>query len=379
VVIIGTLAVSVPIGRQQASWIHASQVRVAETSTTLGSIKWLRLSGLNDMAFCRLRSLRTHELAVSERFRYLLGVSLILCKLLKDAKKVDVEANYFLTSAICTPIIGPILTLAAFSALAVRAHSIFTISRAFTSVSLILLLNQPLSRVILALPTISSALASFQRVQKFLTSSDRVDTRLDADCGLTSELGAGGTNTPSTWNLSNVTLLDPSMINTSIEPEKEIQAKSPYTDSFSAVASVQGKFSWKGNCEPVIDIGKLELTGQTLILVLGPVGCGKSTLLKAVLGELPLVEGLIERNYKGVAYCDQTPWLPNDTIRNIITAGSEFNEEWYRRVISSCELEMDIASWPMGDQTLVGTKGISMSGGQKQRMVCLSGSVLSTG
>ena len=99
VVIIGTLAVSVPIGRQQASWIHASQVRVAETSKTLGSVKWLRLSGLNDMAFCRLRSLRTHELAVSERFRYLLGVSLILCKLLKEAEKVDVEANYFLTSS----------------------------------------------------------------------------------------------------------------------------------------------------------------------------------------------------------------------------------------------------------------------------------------
>jgi ATP-binding cassette, subfamily C (CFTR/MRP), member 1 len=86
---VGTVFVAIPTGKAQALWTKASQDRVTATSKTLGSIKWLRISGLNDMAFSLIRKLRAREMEVSLRFRLLLGISMILRMLrLPRMKKV---------------------------------------------------------------------------------------------------------------------------------------------------------------------------------------------------------------------------------------------------------------------------------------------------
>lgn len=77
-VFMGFLAVY--IGKAQADWIQASQDRVTTTSKTLSSIKWLKMSGLNDVSFSIIQKLRARELKVSRRFRMLMGGSLMLCK-----------------------------------------------------------------------------------------------------------------------------------------------------------------------------------------------------------------------------------------------------------------------------------------------------------
>jgi hypothetical protein len=77
-VLISTGILAVPTGKAQAAWIQASQERVTVTSKTLSSIKCLKVSGLNDTAFSMLRKLRSHELKVSERFRMLMGVSMMI-------------------------------------------------------------------------------------------------------------------------------------------------------------------------------------------------------------------------------------------------------------------------------------------------------------
>lgn len=136
------------------------------------------------------------------------------------------------------------------------------------------------------------------------------------------------------------------------------------------IASVHGKFSWTEEEEPVLDIEEWNIQRRTLTMVLGPVGCGKSTLLKALLGELGGFKGTIRANFSGAAYCDQSPWIPNDTVRNIIIGGSDWDEAWYQRVIHACALEHDLLTWPKGHDTVAGSQGISMSGGQKQRLVC---------
>lgn len=78
--IVGTIFVSIPTGQAQANWIQASQDRVTATSKTLGAVKWLKISGLSDMAFSLIRRLRTRELAISLRYRLLLGSTMVLCK-----------------------------------------------------------------------------------------------------------------------------------------------------------------------------------------------------------------------------------------------------------------------------------------------------------
>jgi len=79
VTLIGTAFLAAPLGNASAAWIKASQDRVTATSKTLGGIKWLKMSGLSDMAFSAIMKLRKHELDVSKKLRILLGVIVMIC------------------------------------------------------------------------------------------------------------------------------------------------------------------------------------------------------------------------------------------------------------------------------------------------------------
>lgn len=135
------------------------------------------------------------------------------------------------------------------------------------------------------------------------------------------------------------------------------------------IVSLAGRFSWPGATTPVIDIAKWNIRRKTITMLVGPVGCGKTTLLKCLLGELSAFEGTLHTSYVGVAYCDQVPWLPNESVRQVIVSNSIFNESWYRKVLKACALEQDLHQWSKGEESPVGSKGISLSGGQKQRLV----------
>ena len=43
-------------------------------------------------------------------------------------------------------------------------------------------------------------------------------------------------------------------------------------------------------------------------------------------------------------------------------------DKWYKRVVNACALEHDFQQWEFGDMTLVGEKGVALSGGQKARV-----------
>lgn len=70
-----------------------------------------------------------------------------------------------------------------------------------------------------------------------------------------------------------------------------------------------------------------------------------------------------------MAFCAQTPWLQNKSIRENVLGVSDYDEKWYRRVLSYCSLEEDIDEFADGDETTVGSKGVALSGGQKSRLV----------
>lgn len=69
-----------------------------------------------------------------------------------------------------------------------------------------------------------------------------------------------------------------------------------------------------------------------------------------------------------VAMTDQEPLVFSDTVRNNIVFGLEFDMKLYRKVLHVTCLEKDIAQWSEGDQTLIGEKGSTLSGGQRSRI-----------
>jgi ATP-binding cassette subfamily C (CFTR/MRP) protein 1 len=112
---------------------------------------------------------------------------------------------------------------------------------------------------------------------------------------------------------------------------------------------------------------------ESLTMVIGIVGSGKSTLLKAIIGELECCNGTFTSNARDMAYCSQTAWLPNTTVRNIVCGPideAEIDDRWYNTVLYACAFDEDVITLPDQHDTLIGSRGVILSGGQKQRLVC---------
>jgi ABC-type bacteriocin/lantibiotic exporter with double-glycine peptidase domain len=107
----------------------------------------------------------------------------------------------------------------------------------------------------------------------------------------------------------------------------------------------------------------------SVTMISGPVGCGKSTLLKMVLGENRPKSGRISVSTPYIGYCSQTPWLQNNTLRKNIIGPNKLDSLWYDKVVRVCNLDPDIAQMPDKDDTMLGSRGVSVSGGQKHRIV----------
>jgi ATP-binding cassette subfamily B protein len=123
----------------------------------------------------------------------------------------------------------------------------------------------------------------------------------------------------------------------------------------------------------------LNIACGSFTVITGRIGSGKTTLLRAVLGLLPIDAGEIYWNEQLVtdpaqffkppysAYTSQIPHLFSDTLRNNILLGLPENLVGLSDAVHTAVLEPDIASMPRGLATMIGPRGIRLSGGQAQR------------
>ncbi|KAJ7164009.1 ABC protein [Mycena crocata] len=105
----------------------------------------------------------------------------------------------------------------------------------------------------------------------------------------------------------------------------------------------------------------------TLAGVVGRVGSGKSSLMQGLIGEMKKIGG--EYSFGGkVAYCPQTAWIQNASLRDNVLFGQPFDSDRYWGTMETACLLPDLQLLPDGDLTEIGEKGINLSGGQKQRV-----------
>ncbi|KAI8802102.1 multidrug resistance-associated protein 1, partial [Cladochytrium replicatum] len=104
-----------------------------------------------------------------------------------------------------------------------------------------------------------------------------------------------------------------------------------------------------------------------LTVVCGATASGKSSVLMAILGEMYRENVGLSANGP-VAFVSQQAWLLNETVRDNILFGKEYDEERYYKVLFACSLEKNLETLDGGDMTEFGEKGINVSGGQKQRI-----------
>ena len=113
----------------------------------------------------------------------------------------------------------------------------------------------------------------------------------------------------------------------------------------------------------------LNIKRGKLTAIVGQVGSGKSSLLQAMLGEMEVRGGSINKaTDMKIAYVAQQAWIQNLTLRDNILFDQSFNRRKYSEAIDNCALTADLEMLANGDQTEIGENGINLSGGQKQRV-----------
>lgn len=244
-------------------------------------------------------------------------------------------------SATAPAILAPFATLVVYAIIAVaQKDDTLLASHAFASMSLISLITYSLNVFCTALPSCMQGVACFGRIEKYLLRK-----------------------------LSFMPLLLPSPPSESSEHSMPL-VNFPSTSPEAAIITFEGAdICWSADSPDAI-LHELNLTirpGFTAIV--GSVASGKSTLLATMLGETTLRRGSMTPSLCGVAFCSQTPWIMNDTIRHNITGGSGFDQKWYEFSVSCCALREDIDRMPAGDRSIAGSNGAALSGGQKQRVV----------
>ena len=129
----------------------------------------------------------------------------------------------------------------------------------------------------------------------------------------------------------------------------------------------------------VIEVS-LSLDRGSFTVVTGRIGSGKTTLLHAVLGLLPCDAGTIRWNGAPVddpatflvppraAFTPQVPRLFSETLRANLLLGRPADENAVGAAVRAAVIEGDVATLDAGLETLVGRRGVKLSGGQIQRV-----------
>ena len=124
----------------------------------------------------------------------------------------------------------------------------------------------------------------------------------------------------------------------------------------------------------------LRLPRGSFTVITGRIGSGKTTLIRSVLGLLPADSGEIRWNGRQVvdagafmtpprtAYTPQVPRLCSESLQDNILLGLPADKVDLQAALTAAVLEPDLATMPDGLDTLIGPRGVRLSGGQAQRV-----------
>ncbi|PKY07569.1 multidrug resistance-associated protein [Aspergillus campestris IBT 28561] len=339
VALVGSMIGLTFVMARQAQWLEAIERRISSTASMLSSIKGVKMLGLTPTMMHLVHNLRIDELNISKKFRTLLVWNMGFAWL--------------------TRIFAPIVAFGAFVGISHDDAALNT-SVVYTSLSLFTLLSDPLLTLVMALMSFVGSVGSFARIQEFLDKESHVDSRKNAS---TPQLDLFQEQKTKRFAFVD----DAETLTNSSHSRKSSEIQSSHS-LYNSITIQNAAFGWDVSKDPLLKNLTVTVGRGNLVMLIGPSGCGKSTLVKALLGEVPCLSGNISVSSERIAYCDQVPWHINASIRDSITAMSSFDSGWYTSVIRACALVEDFDQLPRGDQTIIGSQGISLSGGQSQRI-----------
>ncbi len=150
------------------------------------------------------------------------------------------------------------------------------------------------------------------------------------------------------------------------------------SDRLSELVADHLTFHYPNSVNGIEDIS-FKLKRGSLTVITGRIGSGKTTLLRALLGLLPMESGEIRWNGTTIhepsdffvpprcAYTAQVPRLFSNTLRNNILLGLDRTDDDIYRAAKLAVMDRDLEQLDDDLETMVGSRGVKLSGGQAQR------------
>ncbi|MEA3414241.1 MAG: ABC transporter ATP-binding protein, partial [Nanoarchaeota archaeon] len=164
--------------------------------------------------------------------------------------------------------------------------------------------------------------------------------------------------------------------------ENEIKDKSNANDLKIEKGEIEFKnISFNYDKRKLFSNFNLKIKENEKIALVGHSGCGKSTLIKLlnrfydVSKGVILIDGVNIKNIKQESLREETGIVPQEAIlfddtiyNNIKFANNKASRKQILKAMKFAQLDKIVKNFPKGLQTIVGERGVKLSGGEKQRV-----------
>lgn len=329
--------------------------RVSLTQEIIASVRFVKYFGWETSFLDRLDAIRSNEIS---KISFLLSIR-----------------NGIMAVSMTTPIFASMLSFVTYR----LSEHVLNPAPIFSSLALFNSLRIPLNMLPMVIGQVVDGFASVARIQDFLAAEEVVD---EATWDFQAANAIEISNADFTWERPPVADKDAiALKNTPATKQeakdakakakndkkrtKQLEKEKEKLESPPATPSNQEE---EDNEQP-FQVRNLDLSVKRneLIAVIGSVGSGKSSLLGALAGDMRRISGNVTFGSTR-AFCPQYAWIQNATVQQNILFGKDYDRKWYNEVVDACALRPDLEMLPSGDLTEIGERGITVSGGQKQRL-----------
>ncbi|RHY25244.1 hypothetical protein DYB32_008436, partial [Aphanomyces invadans] len=297
---------AVLLGKEEETLFERKDHRMKLLNEVFGAIQIVKFNAWEEKFRARVQELRDLEASSLWKFYQYVIVLMTLIN--------------------CTPVL---VTLSVFSVFTLWMQQALTVSVVFSTVALFKSLQDAMANLPFSIMSLVQSLVSAKRINDVLQMEE----------------------------------VNPLNVAT---PESNPELAATYAKEHAVIAIDNGSFGWDA-ANPLFTNVNLRVAKGELVVVHGAVGQGKSSLCSVLLGEMEKYHGTV---FVGgdIAFFGQQPWIQNTTIRENILFGKPYDRVKYNKVVDACALSNDLSSFPAGDRTEIGAKGLNLSGGQKARV-----------